>query len=241
MSIFGLAGLASFILGMSKAGFKGLGFLVVTLMAIAYDAKASTGILMPLLIISDCLAIYFYRKDVDWKTLIKLLPWMAIGVVVGVFVGDNISESLFKKMMAIIIFGSGILMILFDRINKDYVPDHLWFSSSMGLAAGFTTMVGNLAGAFSNLYFLALRFPKKKFIGTAAWLFFVINLFKLPFHVLVWNTVNYQSLKINLYLIPFLVFGFFVGLRFIKLFSNELFKKYIIFITLLGSVIIFLK
>ena len=51
-------------------------------------------------------------------------------------------------------------------------------------------MLGNLAGAFANIYFLAMRLPKNGFIGTAAWVFLVINLFKLPFQVLVWKNIN---------------------------------------------------
>jgi len=40
------------------------------------------------------------------------------------------------------------------------IPSNKLFAASMGLISGFTTMLGNLAGAFSNIYFLALRLPK---------------------------------------------------------------------------------
>jgi hypothetical protein len=66
--------------------------------------------------------------------------------------------------------------------------------------AGITTMLGNLAGAFSNLYFLAMRLPKNHFIGTSAWLFLVINLFKLPFQVLYWKNITISSLQTDLVL-----------------------------------------
>lgn len=238
---FLLAILAAFILGMAKAGFKGLGFAVVTLMALAYEAKASTGILMPLLIFADCIAIYVYRHAVRWDHFWKLIPWMAVGVLVGVIIGDAISELIFKRMMAVIILFSGIMMLLFEFLDKDYVPKSRWFSSFMGLAAGVTTMIGNLAGAFSNLYFLAMRFPKKEFIGTAAWVFFAINLFKLPFHIFFWKTVTWSSLKIGLWLIPFVLLGLLAGLKGVQYFSESMFKRYIIIITILGAILIFFK
>ena len=94
-----------------------------------------------------------------------------------------------------------------------------------GVGAGFCTMIGNLAGALMNIYFLALRFPKLAFIGTSAWLFFFINLFKLPFHIWVWKTVTTESLASNLLHIPFLVIGFIMGILLIKRMSNEFFQK----------------
>ena len=74
----------------------------------------------------------------------------------------------------------------FNEIPKNSIS--LGFSTIMGSLAGITTMIGNLAGPFANLYFLAVRI-QNEFIGTSAWLF-LINIFKVPFHVLSWKTIN---------------------------------------------------
>jgi hypothetical protein len=73
-------------------------------------------------------------------------------------------------------------------------------------------MLGNLAGAFANLYFLAMRMPKNNFIGTAAWLFLCMNLFKLPFQIFYWKNITIQSLKTDMVLIPALTLGFWAGI-----------------------------
>ncbi len=218
-----------------------MGFVIVTLMALAYGGKASTGLVLPLLTVGDILAIVYYRKDANWKVLRQLFPPMAVGVVIGVFVGDKLNEQLFKQVMAVIILFSGIMIAFKDKIFGDKIPEHKGFAILMGLGAGFTTMVGNLAGAFTNLYFLAMRFPKKEFIGTAAWLFFFINLFKLPFHIWVWGTVNQSTLTENLYHAPFVILGFLIGIKLIDYISNQVFEKYIIVMTILGALLIFLK
>jgi len=233
--------LSAILLGFSKAGFKGIGFLVVTLMAVSFESKASTGILVPMLILADIFAIYYYRNDVNWPVLWKLFVPMAIGVFVGVFVGDKISVEVFKYALAAITFFSAIMIVVMDRINAKKIPDGKAFALIMGFGAGFCTMVGNLAGAFTNIYFLAMRFPKRAFIGTAAWLFFFINILKLPFHIFIWETINLESLKINLYLAPFIIIGFYIGLFLIEKVSNEAFKKYIIVITIIGAFLILLK
>ena len=68
-------------------------------------------------------------------------------------------------------------------------------------------MIGNLAGSFADIYFLAMRLPKNGFIGTAAWLFLIINVFKLPFHIFSGN-VSERSLCLNLILVPVIGLGF---------------------------------
>ena len=59
---FIFAFLAAFILGISKAGVKGIAVLIVTLMALAFGGKSSTGMLMPLLIVGDVFAITYYHR-----------------------------------------------------------------------------------------------------------------------------------------------------------------------------------
>ncbi len=233
--------LAAFILGVSKSGLKGIAIIIVTIMALVFGSKVSTGILMPLLLVGDLLAILYYRKHVQWKHLAKLLPWMAFGVLIGVYVGKDVPEDVFKKGLAFIILVSVIMMFYWDYRKSKKVPTHFAFGLSMGLSAGFTTMIGNLAGAFSNLYFLAMRLPKNQFIGTAAWLFFFINWFKVPFHVFSWETITTQTLIINLYLVPAEILGFIIGLRIVKRINDKQFRKFILFVTAMGAIILFFR
>lgn len=226
---------------MSKAGLKGLGILIVTLMALVYEAKASTGILLPLLISADIIAVLYYRRSVRWDYLWRFLPWMIAGVLVGVFVGKDLPEELFKKGMATIILFSVVIMFAWERYDKSKIPDQIWFAGSMGFAAGFTTMIGNLAGAFSNIFFLASRIPKVEFIGTAAWLFFFINLFKLPFHIWSWETIDKSTLWIDLTLLPGIFVGFFIGLKIVDKFKEDQFRKFILLMTAIGAVVMLIK
>ncbi len=232
---------ASFILGMSKSGLKGMGIVIVTLMALVHGAKASTGILLPLLIFADILAVSYYNRHAQWKYLLKFLPWMITGVVLGALVGKALPEAIFKRGMSIIILVSVIIMIAWERYDTNRIPDKLWFLSSMGLSAGFTTMIGNLAGAFSNIFFLATRIPKNEFIGTAAWLYFIVNLFKLPFHIISWKTVNMNSLIIDLKLIPAIMVGFLVGVKIVKKFENNQYRKFILIMTAIGAIVMLIR
>lgn len=227
--------------GVSKSGIKGLGFIIVSLFALAFGAKQSTGLLVPLLIFADCFAVFYYKNNIVWSHLFKLMPPMAFGVLAGVFFGEYIPEDTFRHVLGVIILLSGIMMFIWDRLDKDYIPRSKAFALIMGLGAGFTTMVGNLAGSFSNLYFLAMRFPKNEFIGTAAVMFFIFNIFKLPFHIFVWETLDMSKFVDLLKFFPVIAIGFFVGLKIVKYFSNEFFKNYIIATTIIGAFVVIVK
>ena len=232
---------AALLLGIAKSGIKGLAILIVTGLALVYGAKESTGILMPLLICGDILAVIYYKRHVKWVYLIKLLPWMVAGVLVGVVLGKDLPEDFFKSGMAVIILISVAMMYYWERKKERKIPNHLSFAALMGMMAGFTTMVGNLAGVFSNIYFLAIKLPKNEFIGTAAWLFFIINLFKVPFHVWSWGTINLASFQISLSLIPAVILGFMFGVSIVKKIKNDRYRQLILLLTGLGGLTIFFQ
>ncbi len=236
-----LAICGSFIIGISKAGLKGMGVFMVTLMAMAFGAKASTGIVVPLLLLGDIMAVIYYKKNCRWKYLIKFLPAMILGVFIAVWFGKDLSEDIFKKWMAAIILISVVIMWWRDRYSDMSFPNSWIFAGTMGVSAGFTTMIGNLAGAFSNIFFLATRLPKVEFIGTAAYLYLISNMVKIPFHIFVWDTISLQSLKINAMLAVMVGLGFWVGLKIVDLFNEKVFRKFILVMTALGAVLIFVR
>ena len=236
-----VAGIGSFLLGVAKGGLKGLGAIITTMIALVFGSKASTGILMPLLIVGDIFAVWYYHRHTQWKHLWGLIPWMLVGVLIGVWYGKDLPEAQFKKGMAILILVSVILMWLLEKVKTYQVPDNKLFAGIMGTVSGFATMVGNLAGPFSELYFLAIRMPKEMFIGTAAWLFFITNFFKLPFHIFTWKTIHAQSLFIDLVLLPPLLIGLWAGIELVKIIRQKQFRQVIMVLTALGALLIFFR
>ncbi|MBC7826330.1 MAG: sulfite exporter TauE/SafE family protein [Chitinophagaceae bacterium] len=233
--------LASFIIGLSKAGLKGIDMMNVTIMAIVFGGKASTGIVLPLLCFADILAVIYYNRHAEWNHFWKLVPWMFVGILIGVNVGKDLDETIFRRIMAVIIVLTIAIVVALEFRKTAAMPENRLFAASMGLVSGFTTMLGNLAGAFSNIYFLAMRMPKNNFIGTAAWVFLVVNLFKLPFQVFYWKNITASTLQTDLYLLPALILGFWAGLKIVSRIQDDSYRKIVIALTLVGAVFIFLK
>ncbi len=233
--------MGSFIIGMGKAGLKGLDMLSVTLMALVFGSKSSTGIVLPLLSLADIAAVSYYHRHAQWKHFWKLTPWMVVGILLGVFLGKDMNELIFRNTMVVIIITTIIIVLWMEYKGSKNVPEHPMFAASTGIAAGFTTMIGNLAGAFSNLYFLAMRMSKNDFIGTAAWIFLCMNLFKMPFQVFYWKNITLETVKVDALLIPTLALGFFVGLKIVGKIQDEQYRKVVMVLTLIGSVFILFK
>jgi len=166
---------------------------------------------------------------------------MVAGILIGVFVGKDLNEVVFRKIMAVIIVITVVIVLVLELRKNLNVPHNVAFAATTGLASGFTTMLGNLAGAFSNLYFLALRMGKNDFIGTAAWVFLVINLFKLPFQIIFWKNITTASLKVDLFLLPALLIGFFAGIRIVASIKDDSYRKVVIVLTIIGALFIFFK
>jgi uncharacterized membrane protein YfcA len=233
--------LAAFIIGLSKAGLKGIDMMNVTIMTIVFGGKASTGIVLPLLCVADIFAVIYYNRHAQWPHFWKLIPWMIAGILVGVYAGKDINEALFRKIMAMIIILTVIIMIALEVRKNIMIPDNKLFVAGTGLVSGFTTMMGNLAGAFSNIYFLAMRMPKNNFIGTAAWVFLVINLFKLPFQVFYWKNINLAVVKTDLVLLPALLAGFWAGVHIVARIRDDSYRKIVIVLTFAGALFIFFR
>src|SRR3954470_9583012 len=115
--------LGAFIIGLSKAGLKGIDMLNVTIMAIVFGGKASTGIVLPLLCAADIMAVIYYHRHAQWPHFWKLVPWMALGILIGVFVGKDLNEFYFRKVMAVIIICTVIIILFMELRKKVTIPN----------------------------------------------------------------------------------------------------------------------
>jgi uncharacterized membrane protein YfcA len=232
--------LVALITGMAKAGISGIGLSIVPAMALIFGAKESTGILLPMLIIADIMAVIYYHRSAVWKHIIRIVPWVAVGIVAALITGNLISDMQFRLIMITVVWSMLILTILNDLRKKSgtKIPENHYFASAMGLTGGFATMIGNSAGPVFTLYFLALRLPKKEFIGTGAWLFLLMNTVKLPLHIFIWKTISLNSIILNLLAIPVIACGIFIGIKIVNLFPEKVYRYFVIVTTLITSLVL---
>lgn len=107
-------------------------------------------------------------------------------------------------------------------------------AASYGALGGFTTMVANAGGPVMSMYFLAARFPKHAFLGTAAWFFVTMNLLKVPVSVGL-GLITTHTLVMDAVLVPGVVVGALVGKWALARIAQHVFDTAVIAVTLLGA------
>ena len=224
------------LIGMSKTGVPGVSMIVIPAMAFVFGAKESTGVLLPILIIADFLAVAYYRRHATWKHLIKVFPWAVTGLLIALWVGNRINNEQFKTLIGILVFISiGLMLWQDNRKEKFSVPEKWWFAAFMGILGGFATMMGNVAGPVFAIYLLAMHLPKNNFIGTTAWFFMIINLAKFPLQVFAWHNIDAGTLSIDLIAVPGIIIGAYAGIKLVKIIPEKAYRGFVIGITALSA------
>ncbi|MBX2916169.1 MAG: sulfite exporter TauE/SafE family protein [Cyclobacteriaceae bacterium] len=222
--------------GMAKTGVHGAGMLSVPLLAVVFGGQISSGVLLPMLILADVFGVWYYHRHASWQHLKILFPWAAVGIVLGTILGQYIDDSVFKVIMAGTIVVSVVIMIWLEQLSPDRLPKQKSFAIATGVAGGFTSMVGNLAGSVMSVYLLSVRLPKNAFIGTTAWFFLVVNWFKVPFHVVSWKTISWSTVLLDLLTLPIILLGAWLGILLVRQLSDTLYRWFIIGMTLIAAI-----
>jgi len=233
--------LCAILSGMSKTGVPGVSMIVVPTLAMIFGGKASTGVLLPILIAADIFAVIYYHRHAEWKPLLRALPWAFLGLILALWVGVWVNDHQFKHIIAISVLLSLILMVWNDQKNtKIVLPDYPWFPVLFGILGGFATMIGNVAGPVFAIYLLSLRLPKKNYIGTTAWFFAIINISKLPLQYFVWDNIHLDTFLIDLTVIPFVMLGAFMGIKLVHYISEQAYRWFVVVITFVSALLIFI-
>ena len=205
---WGLAALAAFGVGLSKAGLAGISLFHVVVFAFLFGARESTGVVLPLLVAGDLFAVVALRQHVRWEYVRRMLPPAALGVIVAALFMNGISERAYKPLIGWIVLSLAILQVI--RMQRpDWlgaVPHSVTAVWLIGLVTGASTMLANAAGPVMALYCLAIGLPKFELVGTLAWFFFIINVFKVPFSAAL-GLIRSDTLLLNAMLIPAVILG----------------------------------
>lgn len=224
--------IAAFGIGFSKSGFQGVGMIHVIIFAFIFGARDATGVLLPLLIVGDVCAVCYFGKQAQWNHIQRLIPPTAIGVVVGWIMMKQLPESTFKPLVGTIILSLvGLQITRMWRPNWfEIIPHQKWFAVLLGMLVGITTMLANAAGPVMALYLLAVSLPKWELVGTSAWFFLVINVFKLPFSYNM-GLISLNTLAINAIFAPAVLPGMWAGRWLIQRISQRVFDTMLLILT----------
>ncbi|MCO4698301.1 hypothetical protein LRR80_04378 [Streptomyces sp. RO-S4] len=244
---FAALALAALLVGFSKTAVSGANTVSLAVFAAVLPARASTGVLLPILIAGDVLAVLTYRRHAHWPTLWRLFPAVAAGVVVGtvflMWADDGIVRT---SIGAILLLMSAVTVWRRRRADAEEEPGAVTTKAgrvkarSYGVLGGFTTMVANAGGPVMSMYLLSAGFRKLGFLGTSAFFFLIVNTSKLPFSAGL-GLIDADSLLLDAALVLFVVPGAFLGKWAVTRINQRLFERLVIAATVLGGLQLLLR
>ena len=232
--------IAAVLIGINKTGLPGLGLLPVVMLANTFPVGLSTGIQLGMLALADLPAAWYYRKTVNWKQLIRLIPMALVGIFCGFLVLRMVPKESLKPQIATVILVLCIFGLTKNYIfrDKEKIPTDWWFAALFGLLAGFTTQVANAAGPVMAIYLIAMRFEKKEYMGTAAWYFLILNWTKVPIFAFE-GRITMASVRADLAMIPLLLVGAVIGIWLLKKMPQKVFEKVVLILSALAAIKLF--
>lgn len=225
---------AAVLTGVSKTGVPGMGILFAVLVPLVMPAKQSTGYILPFLVFGDIIAVLWWRKSAIWRLIRTLLPSMIVGITGGYFLMGRVDDGVYAKILGSIV----LFLVLLDWARRRFelpIPvGNPAIGFFMGFLAGVMTMLANAAGSVTSIYFLSVKVTKEEFVGTAAWLFFFMNMVKVPFSASL-GLITLESLKVNLMFFPLVIVGAYLGRFVMRRMSMLTFERVTRFLAFCGG------
>jgi uncharacterized membrane protein YfcA len=244
---FAALAFAALLVGFSKTAVSGANTVSLAVFAAVLPARASTGVLLPLHIVGDVLAVLTYRRHAHWPTLWRLFPAVGVGVVFGtlflVWADDEIVRT---SIGAILLMMVAVTLWRRRTVDKDDEPDAVTTRAgrakarSYGVLGGFTTMVANAGGPVMSMYLLSAGFRKLGFLGTSAFFFLIVNVSKVPFSVGL-GLIDGSSLLLDAALALFVLPGALLGKWAVSRINQRVFEQLVIAATVVGGLQLLLR
>jgi uncharacterized membrane protein YfcA len=187
-------------------------------------ARDAAGMMLPLLLVMDAIAIWTYRKDANWQILWIMIPGAAVGTLVGWALWSIVTDA-----MVLLFVGIVTLLFVLDamlplRKKLEGLPPSKPWGWFWGGFAGFTSFISHTGGPPFQIYVLPQRLPPVNYAGTNAFFFAIVNSMKLiPYFFL--GQLSVSNLTIGLMLAPLAVAGVVLGVFLVRRISVKLFYQ----------------
>ncbi|HUH76737.1 MAG TPA: sulfite exporter TauE/SafE family protein [Devosia sp.] len=216
---------AVLVVGLSKAGLlAGLGMAGVPLLSLVMPARDAAGIMLPILLAMDVVAVYTYRREVDWRILAIMLPGAAIGTLAAWALWAFISDAavlLFLGLVTLVFILDAILPL---RRKLEGLPPSRPWGMFWAALSGFTSFISHTGGPPFQIYVLPQRLRPALYAGTTSVFFAMVNTAKLvPYFFL--GQLSVDNLQLSAALIPFGLGGVFLGIYLVRRISAALFYR----------------
>lgn len=234
-------GLAVVILGLSKGGFAGIGMASTPMVAAVSDPLTAAGLMLPIMLIQDPVAVFLYRRHFDIGILKTMIPGGIVGVLAAYLLATSVPEWGVKAVLGLV----SVVFALWQmaghvrgRHARELAFTHdkaLGFSA--GAASGFTSAIAHAGPPPFQIYVMYKNLSKEAYVGTSVVFFAAVNLIKLPSYVAL-GLFSAENLVVSALFIPLALGASWAGAWLVRYIDAERFKVVITLILLLTGLIL---
>ena len=234
---------AALLIGFSKTAIGGLAVIAVAIFATLLPARESTAAILAVLIVGDLIACWRYRRDPDWSLIRRLLPAVLPGLVLGTLFLRVVDDTTLRRSIGAVLLVLLLLQLAVKARTSEgetsQVHRHPVAAWTAGTGMGFTTMTANAAGAVMTLYLSAAGVDKRRFVGTSAWFFLIVNLVKVPFSVAL-GLMHVDDATRAALLAPAVLAGGLLGYATVQVISQRTFDLAVLLASALSAAVLLL-
>ena len=218
-----IAVFAAVTVGLGKGGLPVIASLAVPSLSLFMSPIAAAGLLLPVYIVSDIFALFFYRKDFN----VKVLKISILGMTIGVLIGWATANIVIEWVVTLIIGFMGVIFAV-NQLSKNSKKktNLIKVNQKKGIfwcsVAGFTSFISHNGGPPWQIFVLPLGLSKVVYVGTSVIAFSYVNSIKvIPYFFL--GQLNFQSIKIALFLLMPASLAVYIGYLAIKIIPERIF------------------
>ena len=210
-----------FLVGLSKGGFlPGIGVFGVPLLSLVVSARVAAGVMLPILIAMDVVAVWSFRRTFDTRHLMAFLPGALVGTAIGWATAKWVADAHIQIIVGVI----GLAFTAYNVALKGWLipdsPPGRRLGALLGVTGGFTSFISHAGGPLMQIYLQPQKLAPAIFAGTSIMCFAVINAIKVP-PFLQLGLINSGSLLIDLALFPMAVIAALCGVWLAKRVPQE--------------------
>jgi len=229
-----VVGIAVVILGLSKGGFAGVGMISTPMLALVVGPIAAAGLIFPILIIQDMIAVAMYRRTFDRQILATMVPGAALGVGLAYAFASSVPGWAVEVVLGIVSLAFSLrqLKSQLGSLAQSSQVHARWLGVLSGLGSGFTSMIAHAGTPPFQFYVMPRRLDRDMYVGTSVLFFAATNLMKAP-AFLALGQLSITQLKTTLLFFPLAIASSWLGVRLVRTIDVRKFNV-VITIILLG-------
>ena len=217
---------AMLLVGMSKGGLGSVGLLVVPIMAITIPPIQAAGIVLPILILSDIVAVISYRNTFDRRTLRIMLPGAMVGIALGWLTAAWVSEDHIRLVVGVVAVLFALRYWLAGARHGQPAAHARLRGGFLGMMSGFTSFLTHAGGPPYQMYVVPLRLKPRSYAGTHVMMFATVNAVKLvPFFFL--GQFDATNLATSAALLPVSLPATLLGIWLVRRIDTDRFYRFI--------------